>query len=265
MFSCHVWFLLSGLIGCTENSTAIWFSVPENHHLCLPCGSSDVIWTLQDQEVLVTRRGGYETNKDRRRYLLMVNGGLCVLHLEESDHGRYRCNQQLVAELQVLTVLFSVIIWVQTFTRSLTFKRCECVTSVCVLSFCLLEVGEIKKKSTRPENVLLLVAVVGVGLMIVFLAAVCVLLTSMKCRRKKRRAAGERREDTELQPWTASSVPTEGEDSETPPLCGETIHYASLGRQNWRERPSRSPPEQSHHSVIYSVISRPAARAEHGL
>lgn len=41
-------------------------------------------------------------------------------------------------------------------------------------------------------SVLLLVAVVSVGLMIVFLAAVCVLLTSMKCRRRKRRAAGER-------------------------------------------------------------------------
>lgn len=90
---------------------AIWFSVPENHHVCLPCGSSgssDVIWTLQDQEVLVTRRGGYKTNKDRRRYLLMVNGGLCVLRLEESDHGRYRCNQQLVAELQVLTGMLGV-------------------------------------------------------------------------------------------------------------------------------------------------------------
>lgn len=67
--------------------------------------------------------------------------------------------------------------------------------------------------------------------------------------------------------WAIKTVclSAEGEDSETPPLCGETIHYASLGRQNWRERPSRSPPEQSHHSVIYSVISRPAARAEHEL
>ncbi|XP_063325262.1 uncharacterized protein LOC134624454 isoform X3 [Pelmatolapia mariae] len=349
LVSCHVWFLLSGLIGCTENSTAaIWFSVPENHHVCLPCsssGSSDVIWTLQDQEVLVTRRGGYKTNKDRQRYLLMVNGGLCVLHLEESDHGGYRCNQQLVAELQVLTG------WDYTVSAGRTLllpcsgsskpkqrwfqqregKRREAVLTkyrngtvkpergggrlsftndalqiqdlqpedageyvcngvlqarVTVLTahaetssqppststtpspaVVTAEVEEIKKKSnTRPENVLLLVAVVSVGLMIIFLAAVCVLLTSMKCRRKKRRAAAPTRDDTELQPWTTSSAPTEGEDLETPPLCGETIHYASLGRQNWRERPSRSPPEQSHHSVIYSsVISRPAARAEHKL
>ncbi|XP_039461562.1 uncharacterized protein LOC120435704 isoform X2 [Oreochromis aureus] len=374
LVSCHVWFLLSGLIGCTENSTAIWFSVPENHHVCLPCGSSgssDVIWTLQDQEVLVTRRGGYKTNKDRQRYLLMVNGSLCILHLEESDHGGYRCNQQLVAELQVLTGRDYTVSagrtlllpcsgsskpkqrWFQqregerreavlTKYRNGTVKPergggrlsftndalqiqdlqpedageyvCNGVLQarVTVLTahaetssqppststtpspaVVTAEVEEIKKKSnTRPENVLLLVAVVSVGLMIIFLAAVCVLLTSMKCRRKKRRAAGSSirlsmfsedpvlfissspplrvaaptRDDTELQPWTTSSAPTEGEDLETPPLCGETIHYASLGRQNWRERPSRSPPEQSHHSVIYSsVISRPAARAEHKL
>lgn len=54
------------------------------------------------------RRGGYKTNKDCRRYRLMVNGDLCVQHLKESDHGRYRCNQQLVAELQVLTGMLGV-------------------------------------------------------------------------------------------------------------------------------------------------------------
>lgn len=48
---------------------------------------------------------------------------------------------------------------------------------------------------------------------------------------------------------------------ESPSLPEETIHYASLGRQNWRERPNRTPPDQNHHSVIYSsVITRPAAR-----
>lgn len=35
-------------------------------------------------------------------------------------------------------------------------------------------------------SALLLVAVVGLGIMILLLAAVCVLLTNMKCRRKKK-------------------------------------------------------------------------------
>lgn len=48
---------------------------------------------------------------------------------------------------------------------------------------------------------------------------------------------------------------------EGPCLPEETIHYASLGRQNWRERPGRTPPDQNHHHIIYSsVITRPDAK-----
>jgi len=48
---------------------------------------------------------------------------------------------------------------------------------------------------------------------------------------------------------------------ETPSLPEETIHYACLGRPNWRERSSWSPSDQSHHNVIYSsVVTRPAAQ-----
>nr|XP_004574896.2 protein sax-3 isoform X6 [Maylandia zebra] len=297
MFSCHVWFLLSGLIGCTGNSTAaIWFSVPENHHVCLPCGSSgssDVIWTRQDQEVLVIRRGGYKTNKDCRRYRLMVNGDLCVQHLKESDHGRYRCNQQLVAELQVLTGRDYTVSAGRTLLlpcsgsskpKQRWFQQREGERREAVLT--KYRNGTVKPKrgggrlsftndalqiqDLQPEDA---GEYVCNGLL---QARVTVLAAHAETSSQPPSTstppspavvtAAPTREDTELQPWTASSAPTEGEDLETPPLCGETIHYASLGRQNWRERPSRSPPEQSHHSVIYSsVVSRPAARAEHKL
>lgn len=83
----------------------IRYSVPENHGVCLQCGgpdSSDVVWTHRDREVLVTRQGSYETNADRQRYRLLSGGGLCLLRLDDSDDGKFRCNQQLVAELQVL-------------------------------------------------------------------------------------------------------------------------------------------------------------------
>ncbi|XP_004574895.3 protein sax-3 isoform X4 [Maylandia zebra] len=298
MFSCHVWFLLSGLIGCTGNSTAaIWFSVPENHHVCLPCGSSgssDVIWTRQDQEVLVIRRGGYKTNKDCRRYRLMVNGDLCVQHLKESDHGRYRCNQQLVAELQVLTGRDYTVSAGRTLLlpcsgsskpKQRWFQQREGERREAVLT-------KYRNGTVKPERGGGRLSFTNDALQIQDLqpedageyvcngllqARVTVLAahaetssqppsTSTPPSPAVVTAAAPTREDTELQPWTASSAPTEGEDLETPPLCGETIHYASLGRQNWRERPSRSPPEQSHHSVIYSsVVSRPAARAEHKL
>lgn len=76
----------------------IRFSVPEDHYLCLWCSSSDrsnVVWTRGDQEILVTPQ--------TRRYHRLSNGGLCLLKLDRSDTGEYRCGGQLEAELQVLT------------------------------------------------------------------------------------------------------------------------------------------------------------------
>lgn len=51
----------------------------------------------------MTRQGRYETNEDPQRYHLESDGSLRLLQLDESDSGEYRCNQRLVAELQVLT------------------------------------------------------------------------------------------------------------------------------------------------------------------
>ncbi|XP_030266113.1 uncharacterized protein LOC115577247 isoform X5 [Sparus aurata] len=353
MIFCPVWFLLTVLIVCRENSTGtavILLSVPEDHHVRLPCGgssSSDVVWTHQDRTVLVTRQGSYETNEDPRRYRLLPDGSLCLLQLDDSDDGEYRCNQQLVAELQVLTgedfrvpagrtlllpcsssskarqrwfyrrdggrreLIFT---WFRNGTMKPERSRLsyenealqirdlqpedagqyQCsgkTSSVSVLTVQpeptsihqtsrttttpavrTTDVVETKKEKKRPENALLVVAVVSLAIMILLMAAVCVLLTSMKCRRKKksRSAAPQRREDTELQPWTTSSghtgntvtCPSSGcEQYESPSVPEETIHYASLGRQNWRERPSRTPPDQDHHRVIYSsVITRTAAK-----
>ncbi|XP_070778307.1 uncharacterized protein [Enoplosus armatus] len=344
---CHVWFLHTVLILCSENSTAlIRFSVPEDHHVRLLCGGSDVanvVWTHQDRRVPVTRQGSYETNEDPHRYLLQSDGSLRLLQLDDSDSGEYRCNQQLVAELQVLTGRDFLVSagrtlllpcsgsskakqrWFHRRERGrreaiLTRFRNSTVTPAregsrlsyqndalqiqdlqpedageylcngelqarltvvtlqpeptsiqqtsstpatsAVMKTDEVEMKEEKKK--RPENALLVAAVVGLGLMILLMAAVCVLLTSMKCRRKKKvgcAAAAQRREDTELQPWKTSNTQTEYEVYRGPSLPEETIHYASLGRQNWRERPSRTPPDQNHHNVIYSsVITRPAAK-----
>ncbi|XP_032375745.1 uncharacterized protein LOC116691930 [Etheostoma spectabile] len=339
-FFCPGFFLHSALIGRCTATAVIRFSVPEDHHVCLQCGgsdSSDVVWTHRDRKV-ATRRGSYETNVDRQRYLLQAGGGLCLLRLDESDGGKILCNQQLVAELQVLTGSdFAVSAgrtlllpcsdsrtvkkwfhqregarrWAPVLTRfrngtaraertrlslgndALQIEdlraedagRYKCngerlatlsvlpvppeptsieQTSSTIATAAVTDVVETKTKEEkkRPENALLMVAVGGLAVMSLLMAAVCVLLTGMRCRRKKKhRRAAQRHEDTELQSWTTSNTQTECEVPDSPSPPEETIHYASLGRQNWRERPSRPPPDQDHHNVIYSsVITRPAAK-----
>uniref|UniRef100_A0A1A8P4P5 Ig-like domain-containing protein n=1 Tax=Nothobranchius pienaari TaxID=704102 RepID=A0A1A8P4P5_9TELE len=116
MIVCFIWLIHSDVIYSIENTTVsgqrrfgyvnssvTQLSVPEDHHVCLPCQGPDVIWTHQNTKVLVTRRGSYQTYQDRRRYILLMDGSLCLLKLDDSDGGEYQCNQQLVAELQVLT------------------------------------------------------------------------------------------------------------------------------------------------------------------
>ncbi|MED6248124.1 hypothetical protein ATANTOWER_027111 [Ataeniobius toweri] len=430
MIICYVWSLTPDVIDGVENSTGlqaanfsylaslspsavIRFSVLEDHNVCLPCGGSarsNVIWTYRNRKVLVTRQGSQQTNQDRQHYVLLGNGGLCVLKLEDSDSGEYQCNQQLVAELQVLTghdfivsagrtlllpcrgsskpkhkwirqregrkeeVIFtrfrngtekaeidgSRLIYIhdalqitdlqpedagkylcnrvvqakltvlEEHSQPTGVQSSTSITTVSAASktgifsfqnnkFCLfiiffkdtnmiLHCADFKlffqmclKQRTRQRrnlrmvshtlhhnlwkssqyysaeclhicvlseyflrlfSALLLVAVIGLGLMIVLIALVSIFLASMKCRKKRRhRYPAKRREDTELQLWMTYNAQTEYEVFERPSLPDETIHYASLGRQYWSERPSWSPPEQSSSNVVYSsVFTRPAAK-----
>ncbi|KAF0024127.1 hypothetical protein F2P81_022929 [Scophthalmus maximus] len=106
MIFCYVWFLICS----EENSSAlIRFSVPEDHHVCLRCGGSDrsrVVWTHRDRDreqvVPVTEHGSDDANEELQRHLLLSDGGLCLLRLDESDGGEYQCDGELVAELQFI-------------------------------------------------------------------------------------------------------------------------------------------------------------------
>ncbi|XP_034016458.1 uncharacterized protein LOC117501645 [Thalassophryne amazonica] len=326
---CHLWVVIS----CNQNSTVVRFSVLEDHHLCLQCSTddrSDVLWTHEDQRVLVTRQQDYKTNQDGWRFQLQLNGALCILQLDDSDSGTYHCNQQLVAEVTVLTGRDLVVSEGQTlllpctgstkpkqrwFHRRLGAKREAIFTRfrngtvrpetdqsptrfsfqqdalqildlqpedageylcngqlearVTILTVhpqttstmtqtpavTKTDVVEIKENS---EDALLAVAVVGCGVMILLMAAACVLLSSIKCKKKKKKKkkcgpAGHKHENTELQPFTRHKE-TE--------ILDQTIHYASLGRQNWKERLSRtlSHQDQDRQDVIYSsVVTRPAS------
>ncbi|XP_068188456.1 uncharacterized protein [Antennarius striatus] len=347
---CHAWFLHSALIGCSLNATGvIRFSVPEEHHVLLSCGGSDgsdVVWTHQDRRVPVTSEGGPDPDpdpdpdRDPHPHVLLPDGSLQLLQLDESDSGEYRCNRRLVAELQVLTghdlaaaagrtlllpcrrsskprrrwfhrreggkreLIFTSFrngtatpergggrlsyqndalqienlqpddagqyqcngeLWtlaVTTLIPEPTGGRPATNTTAtpAVMKTELVETKK-KEKKKRPENGLLMVAVVGLGFMILLMAAVCVLLVSARCRRRKHGAADSRkRDDTELQPWRTSDGQTEREGHGGPPPPEEMIHYASLGRHTWRDGARRTPLDQNHHVIYSSVITRPDAQ-----
>ncbi|XP_015259955.1 PREDICTED: uncharacterized protein LOC107104473 [Cyprinodon variegatus] len=335
-----------GYLASLSTSAVIRYSVLEDQHVCLPCGasaSSNVIWTHQNRKVLVDRQGSHKNILDPQHYDLLDDGGLCVLKLHDSDSGEYQCNQQLVAELQVLnghdlkvpagwTLLLAcrgspklkhkwmrhregqnaVVIFTrfkdgtekaETDESRLSYENdslqirdlqlddageyiCNRIiqakltvlqenpasTSILpALSTSITTVSAVPKTDVfetnntpkkRPENALLLVTVIGSGLMIVLIALVCIFLTSMKCRNKRRqRYAAKRREDTELQLWMTYNAQTEYEVFERPTLPDETIHYASLGRQSWSQRPSWLLDQSGSNNVVYSsVITRPGAK-----
>ncbi|CAB1451502.1 unnamed protein product [Pleuronectes platessa] len=279
----------------------IRFSVPEHHHVCLLCDASDpshVIWTHGDGDVLVPEHD-YDASEEQQRHLLLSDGGLCLLQLHDSDSGEYQCNEQPVAELQVLTGLdFSVSSgrtlllpcgrspkpkqrWFHRRRggrREAIFTRFRNGTvkperedgrlgfMYDALQIQDLQPGDAGEYQCNGElqgrvtvlTALLMVAVVSSGLMILLMSVVFIVLTSTKCRRKPRYTAAQTLDDTELQPWT--DTPTEWEESESWSTTDD-IHYASLGRHNWSERPSRTPPDQDQNHVIYSsVITRAAVK-----
>ncbi|KAF3834375.1 hypothetical protein F7725_025579, partial [Dissostichus mawsoni] len=308
MIFCDALFLHTVLIQCSGNSTAtavVRFSVPEDHHICLQCGgsdSSDVVWTHRDRKVLVSRQGSYETNKDPQRYHLLSDGGLCLLRLDDSDGGAFSCNQQLVAELQVMTGVDFLVPagWTLLLPCSDSSKRKKrwsqrreggrwetlltlfrngtvraersrislrnealqiqdlqpedsgeflCNGKLLARLSVLTEEVEIKKKEKKtPVNALLMVAVAGMGLMILLMAGVCVLLTGMSPESGRHRAAAVEYVQHRLvcSPLTIHAcIISECEDSESPSPQEEAIHYASLGRPNWRGGPSRTPADQN--------------------
>lgn len=211
--------------------TGRFFLVPAGRTLLLPCrdlSKPKQRWSWKGtgakMQVVLTRfsEGTVKVAREDGR-LGYEHDALRILDLQPGDAGEYKCNREMLGTVAVET-----------------------------------DFVDQKTEEKRPENVLLIVIVAGLGFMVVMMTAVCVLLTSIKCRRKRRRrrAATQRAEATELQPRTTareregpSCVTPEEEEGQE-----EEIHYASLGRPTWKHRPMRTTAEPEPHSVIYSSI-----------
>ncbi|XP_036001778.1 uncharacterized protein LOC118565457 [Fundulus heteroclitus] len=248
----------SGEYQCNQRLVAE-LQVLTGRTLLLPCRGSSKLrhrWFRQrkgqKEEIIFTRfRNGTEKAEIDGSRLSYISDALQIKDLQPEDAGEYLCNRIPQAKLTVLEENPE-----PTSVRSST----SITTASGVSKTDVFQTEDVPEN--RPKNALLLVAVIGLGLMIVLVALVCIFLTSMKCRKKKgHRYEAKRREDTELQLWMTYNAQTEYEVFERPSLPDETIHYASLGRQSWSQRSSCSPPDQSGSNVVYSsVITRPAPK-----
>ncbi|KAK2830909.1 hypothetical protein Q5P01_018840 [Channa striata] len=253
----------SGWFGCNGRRvaelqvlTGDWFQVVAGWTLLLPCRSpprtrqrwfhrrgrgrwEPVLTRFKNGSVKPEREGGRHS---------FDNDALQIRNLRPDDAGEYQCNAQPLGRVTVLPGPPD-----PTGSQSSRTSTPAAVTQTAAKK-------KKKKKETKgSENALLLLALVGFALMILLLVSVCFVLVAVRCRRKNGRKPGTQRSDvTELRPWTSAVTQTEYEVFESP--CGpeENLHYASLGRQNWGERPTKTPLNQDHQDIVYSaVMTRP--------
>ncbi|KAK6323745.1 hypothetical protein J4Q44_G00060840 [Coregonus suidteri] len=312
-------------------------SVPEDHRLYLACsGTVDLQWRHHVNGIIVTKQGQSVAYRNHQKYHLQPDGSLVIEELEPSDSGDYYCNDQLVADVEVLkgqrfavsagrALLLPCTVsskakqrWffrkdshakrepISTLFRNGTVKMerkdthkrfsydedsalqilnlqpgdsgeylCngETAAKVMVLTDHLniqsttavmqTDVVWRENRETRPTNVVMMIAVIGLCIVVLLAGLLGFLLIGRLSKRRKKCSTEHKQEGTELQTRCLSNLESEithSDGEESPSHVEDTeVQYASLGRQNWRER-SRVLGDQHH--VIYSAVvtARPASQ-----
>ncbi|KAG9333673.1 hypothetical protein JZ751_010663, partial [Albula glossodonta] len=257
-------------------------SIPEGQHTILTCpghtpdDSAPLEWRDGTGRVIATKHGQTADvpREYEHKYSLLLNGSLFIKYLQLSDSGEFRCGAQLVAEVEdyvvdvgrTLTLPCRVTEkqkqkWM--FRKSKQFER----TPIYIKH----KNGTLSKEIADPQN------------RYSHTSDNALHISNLQpedageywCNGKKAAVLTVRTEKPDFTNQTAdmaddtdteADVPEEDDsehDSEaskesqgeaqldSPVEMGE-IHYASLGRQNWRERPQAQ--GESHH-VIYSTVA----------
>ncbi|XP_036371987.1 protein sax-3-like [Megalops cyprinoides] len=87
----------------------VWLSVPEGHYIILICSghthrnTTFLEWRGADGDVIAIKRGHSATTMRDHKYSLLSDGSLLIKSLHRTDSGEYRCREQVVADVEVLT------------------------------------------------------------------------------------------------------------------------------------------------------------------
>ncbi|KAM9418947.1 uncharacterized protein ACWYII_022346 [Salvelinus alpinus] len=80
-------------------------SVTEDHRLYLACsGAVDLQWRHEVNGIIVIKRSQSVAYRNHQKYDPQPDDSLVIEELEPSDSGAYHCNDQLVADVEVLKV-----------------------------------------------------------------------------------------------------------------------------------------------------------------
>ncbi|CAB1351102.1 unnamed protein product [Coregonus sp. 'balchen'] len=280
-------------------------SVPEDHRLYLACsGTVDLQWRHHVNGIIVTKQGQSVAYRNHQKYHLQPDGSLVIEELEPSDSGDYYCNDQLVADVEVLkgqrfavsagrALLLPCTVsskakqrW---FFRKDSHAKREPISTLFRNGTVKMERKDTHKRFSYDEDsalqilnlqpgdsgeylcngetaakvmvltVVMMIAVIGLCIVVLLAGLLGFLLIGRLSKRRKKCSTEHKQEGTELQTRCLSNLgkehcpisPSHVEDTE--------VQYASLGRQNWRER-SRVLGDQHH--VIYSAVvtARPASQ-----
>ncbi|XP_055750364.1 uncharacterized protein LOC129831221 [Salvelinus fontinalis] len=229
------------------------FAVSAGRALLLPCIVSSKAkrrWFFRkdshakQEPILTLFKNGTmkKERKDPQKRFSYEDGALQILNLQPGDSGEYLCNGEKEAKVTVLTDHLNI----QSTTALMQ-------TDV---------VGK-ENRETRPINVVMIIAVIKLCIVVLLAGLLCNLLKGRLRKRKKcSTVTGHKQEGTELQTRCLSNLGsdiTQSDGEKSPSHVEDTeVQYASLGRQNWRER---SRVQGAQHQVIYSTVvsARPAS------
>ncbi|KAJ8377892.1 hypothetical protein AAFF_G00250430 [Aldrovandia affinis] len=312
-------------------------SVPEGHHITLICpghalnDSAPLEWKDRVGQVIATKSGRKANVQKEYKYSLLGDGSLFVKSLQQADSGQYHCDNQLVADVEVLTgqdfvvgvgrtVLLACKVtekhrerWarisnqpiqpIQPIRRKLyilenngtvTKKMNDQQNRFTLMEDSALRIANLRavdageywcngkkaaKLTVRTETPdytnkiadsaeetdaetdagenddtghgrVRLAVLIGLCVLVLLAGALFVLLLTRN-RNRKGKEQGPAEPDSHCLPDQVTSEEAHGEAQGRPLVEAGEIHYASLGRQNWREGP-RAQGESQH--VIYSTV-----------
>ncbi|KAI1902341.1 hypothetical protein AGOR_G00043770 [Albula goreensis] len=180
----------------------------------------------------------------QNRYSHTSDNALHISNLQPEDAGEYWCNGKKAAVLTVRTEK-------PDFTNQTADMADETDTE-----------ADVPEEDDSEHESVMLAVIISLCVLVLLAGLLILLLLKTKGNRKGNTRTGNTRQNSQLQTLspagpvsrygTEASKESQGEAQLNSPVEMGEIHYASLGRQNWRERP-RSQGE-SHH-VIYSTVA----------